>query len=168
MKPTPGHRSHWSDPAACKGSDTEEFFPNHKGPAPSAVVRTCYDCPIKYECRLAGYAESYGWWGNSHATERNRSRMSIFGRVYASTSFTDEDNLEGFRGWVNAILKKTGALHDRLSDAGLNDREIGMFFQRTEMDNRGAKYMAKQSGFTTDEHWMRQYKPKAGRVGDAA
>jgi WhiB family redox-sensing transcriptional regulator len=165
----PHHRKHWTDRAACKGTDTDTFFNDRgKGLAPTLIVRICQDCPIKYECRLAGYAEYDGYWGNSTARERNRSRVSIFGRVYGLFSRIDEDNLDNFRQWVNAILRKKGTLHSRLKAAGLNDQEIGMFFKRTKMDERGARLLARQDNFKTDHNWALSVVPKAARMEGVA
>ena len=65
---------HWED-AACRGTDTEAFYPINGLPM-QTVVRICQGCPIRNDC--ASYAiehEAYGYWANMAEITRHEIRM---------------------------------------------------------------------------------------------
>lgn len=57
---------HWRDTAACRGLDTDIFFPD---PDDEAAVRAatdvCDSCPVRFDCLLfaQGQDNSVGVWG---------------------------------------------------------------------------------------------------------
>jgi WhiB family redox-sensing transcriptional regulator len=80
----------WRSRAACRGLDTEVFFPLHatRGPATpreAAAKRVCARCPVVAEClRFAlRHGEDWGIWGGLSSHERRRLR-SVHEAVAAS------------------------------------------------------------------------------------
>ena len=64
----------WED-AACRGTDTEAFYPVNGLPM-QTVVRICQGCPIRNDC--ASYAiehEAYGYWANMAEITRREIRV---------------------------------------------------------------------------------------------
>lgn len=64
----------WED-AACRGTDTEAFYPVN-GLPPKTAVRICQGCPIRNDC--ASYAiehEAYGYWAGMAEITRHEIRM---------------------------------------------------------------------------------------------
>ena len=65
----------WVDEAACKGMDTDKFFPprgenqEHEG-----AVAVCHTCPVRQECLRANIGEVMGIWGGTSGRERLRIR----------------------------------------------------------------------------------------------
>lgn len=43
--------THWDQHAACRGADTEKFFPMHRTEARHAIDGYCRVCPVVHECR---------------------------------------------------------------------------------------------------------------------
>lgn len=70
----------WRDLAACKGMDTDLFYPEGRGRAlrvrEALAKQICAGCPVARECRLAAveYPERYGIWGGRTEGERGWSR----------------------------------------------------------------------------------------------
>lgn len=63
----------WMTAAACRGHDTNMWFPD-AGKATSLAVAICLRCPVRERC--ADYAdahrERHGLWGGMTTEERNR------------------------------------------------------------------------------------------------
>lgn len=66
------HDERWTNQAACRGADTEEFFPLFKEEAAAVIERYCDVCPVKQECRQWAYAERLrdGVLGGLHEDDR--------------------------------------------------------------------------------------------------
>lgn len=71
---------HWSDEAACKGTDTEAFFPE-KGGSVRDAKRVCGGCAVKAAC--LEYAlengERFGVWGGLSEPERRKLKRKAGG-----------------------------------------------------------------------------------------
>lgn len=64
--------SEWRDQAACKGMDTQLFFPN-KGQVPRLALATCNLCPVKLDCADEANKDKrniQGVWGGTTHRER--------------------------------------------------------------------------------------------------
>lgn len=67
---------HWSDDAACLGTDTKVFFPVGKGDDASAdalyAKSLCARCPVRSKCltHALNAREDYGVWGGLDEDER--------------------------------------------------------------------------------------------------
>lgn len=93
----------WRDRASCAGLGLSNlFFPDDNGSgAPlSAVYRTCYECPVRMECRVAGIAEEDGIWGNSSPKERRPVRQLLRPSFYRHT----KDRTDDARDWSDTVL----------------------------------------------------------------
>jgi WhiB family transcriptional regulator, redox-sensing transcriptional regulator len=70
----------WRVNAACRGMDTDLFYPEGRGRAlrvrEQIAKQVCADCPVARECRqfAASHPERYGIWGGSTENERGWSR----------------------------------------------------------------------------------------------
>lgn len=64
----------WRDRAACRGEDTDLFFPD-RGQDTKAAKEICGRCPVRLDCLRYALAEGikHGVWGG--ASERARRRM---------------------------------------------------------------------------------------------
>ena len=66
----------WPDRAACKGQDTEKWFPVGSGDPDPHAKATCAGCPVRTEC--LEYALSVpvkeGVWGGLTEDERHSER----------------------------------------------------------------------------------------------
>jgi len=65
----------WTQQAACRGTETEIFFPAN--PAEEAeALSICASCPVRTQC--LDYAirnrETYGIWGGATPEQRRRMR----------------------------------------------------------------------------------------------
>ena len=136
----------WSQGASCYGINDDTFFPgdNGEGASLSAMHRTCFDCRVKDECRLAGLGEDFGIWGNSSPTERRAMR-----RVFESImDFRGEyEHLAVYRRWSERVLRLRD-LGDDLTTAmrkmGATDHMIQALLARTKGDRFAAANLAKQ------------------------
>jgi len=63
----------WRLEAACRGMDSDLFFPQDGENVRPAVRQLCAECPVANECRVAGERE-HGVWGGLSAKERRRIR----------------------------------------------------------------------------------------------
>lgn len=65
----------WMAGAACKGMDTDLFFPPRGGPVVEAQ-RTCGRCPVRESCLAYAVAngETAGIWGGLTERQRRRER----------------------------------------------------------------------------------------------
>ena len=65
----------WTDQAACRGTDTEIFFPANADEEAEALS-ICATCPVRAQC--LEYAvrnkEIYGIWGGTTPEQRRRIR----------------------------------------------------------------------------------------------
>jgi WhiB family transcriptional regulator, redox-sensing transcriptional regulator len=65
----------WSDQAACRGTDTDIFFPANADEEAEALS-ICATCPVRAQC--LEYAvrnkEIYGIWGGTTPDQRRRIR----------------------------------------------------------------------------------------------
>jgi WhiB family redox-sensing transcriptional regulator len=61
----------WRLEAACRGMDTELFFPE-RGEATAPAKATCAECPVTEPCLEAGLDETFGIWGGVSVRERRR------------------------------------------------------------------------------------------------
>ena len=65
----------WTDQAACRGTDTEIFFPANADEEAEALS-ICATCPVRAQC--LEYAvrnkEIYGIWGGTTPDQRRRIR----------------------------------------------------------------------------------------------
>ncbi|BBA98277.1 putative WhiB family transcriptional regulator [Actinacidiphila reveromycinica] len=68
---------HWSDDAACSGTETAVFFPVGRSGVPASVdaayAKTfCTPCPVRSECltHALNHREDYGVWGGLDEDER--------------------------------------------------------------------------------------------------
>ena len=62
----------WYTLGACRGMDTDMFFPERGERVPDEALEACGSCLVREECETAGLAE-YGVWGG--LSERARRRM---------------------------------------------------------------------------------------------
>ena len=75
----------WQDLAACRGTDTDRFFPiSHKNRAAADInyaIRICKVCPVQQPC--LNYAlsspQTYGIWGGTTEEQRRRLRRRLIG-----------------------------------------------------------------------------------------
>lgn len=147
--------AHWRDQASCAGIDTEAFFPDDRsGQMSTTLARVCFDCPVKMECRLAGYGEGWGFFGNVSAHERADKRYKIFGRVFPGLTWNDEDH-DGLRRKLSNMLKSGDSVGRILRKAGLNGEEIALFFSLSSMDRRAMKSIKTQEYQRTTALWRR-------------
>lgn len=66
---------HWSDGAACKDRDTEEFFvENSNGRAYRELGDMCESCPVAMYCRVSSLGEFGGFWAGLPPHHRQRFR----------------------------------------------------------------------------------------------
>jgi hypothetical protein len=153
----PKGRRVWNNPwwmdAACKGIDTELFFSSNA--TPNAQVKMCFDCPVKVTCRLAGYAEYTGDFGNTNPSYREETRMKIFGRVMRKELVADDD-LRTFRSRINDLIERGKDVVRGLRDEGLNDAEINLFLADTASDRKAKALFANQQTFTTSNQTYRK------------
>lgn len=70
----------WRTLAACRGMDTDLFYPEGRGRAlrmrEHIAKQICAQCPVSLECRQAAaeMPERYGIWGGLTESERGWSR----------------------------------------------------------------------------------------------
>ena len=63
----------WYKLGACRGMDTDLFFPGRGEKTPDEVVEACSSCTVRKECETAGQAE-FGVWGGFSERARRRTR----------------------------------------------------------------------------------------------
>jgi WhiB family redox-sensing transcriptional regulator len=66
----------WHARAACRGVDTEVFFPT-RGESTDTARAVCARCPVAGDCRTAGHHEHHGIWGGTSERERRRARRDL-------------------------------------------------------------------------------------------
>ena len=67
-----GRSAPWYELGACRGMDTDMFFPHRGEKVPDEVLEACSSCIVREECETAGRRE-FGIWGG--LSERARRRM---------------------------------------------------------------------------------------------
>ncbi len=75
----------WMDDAACKGMDTEAWFPTNGGMWwPTPAFKVCASCPVKDQCLEYALVtrQNFGIWGGE--SERGRDRIRRQRRKKAS------------------------------------------------------------------------------------
>ena len=67
----------WMEQAACKGMDTNIFFPKKGIPSTASLARKiCSGCEVQQECKEYGAKEKFGFWGNTSVMQRRAIRKS--------------------------------------------------------------------------------------------
>lgn len=154
----------WWEQASCQGLDTNMFFRDDewsKGSFPEAAARMCFTCPVMVTCRLAGYGEYYGDYGNQPPHERDKIRWSIFGRLFKNEMNRDDD-LRGLRSQINKIIEMGTDVLASMRKVGFNEEEIALLMHTTTNDKRAMKTLEKHEKFTTRDQNYR--KAKSGYV----
>ena len=65
----------WLEDAACKGMDTNLFFPDKPSIKDrKRIAEICDACPVQSQCRDYGEHERYGFWGGVGTRTRIRER----------------------------------------------------------------------------------------------
>jgi WhiB family redox-sensing transcriptional regulator len=68
----------WQDQAACKGVDTELFFPERYKGVSESIVALCADCPVAPDClHWAVHHELLGYWAGTSAKRRVTIRREL-------------------------------------------------------------------------------------------
>lgn len=122
----------WQDDAACKGFDTEGFFPESRNQnlntALNSIARVCHECPVKMHCRIAGLGEPQGIFGN--ATWRERLDLRVKMCLTAPASTPDQET-----GSLADIRYETVRLADRAHWLGLDPVAVMKTagYKRTEL-----------------------------------
>lgn len=142
--PSPGH---WTGQAACKGlapvhpenDDDDPFFSQPRNGTHMTLTAMCHGCPVKMECRMEGYAEADGRWGNASARHRNRTRAAIFGRLFGRMTVQGDGEfqpwMDDFRELARLLASHpSGDMRQAMKDCGFNEKEITMFLKDTAWD----------------------------------
>ena len=67
----------WMDQAACRGANTEVFFPG-KSDDWQVPVAVCNRCPVVHPCAVWGLRyEQNGVWGGLTGQQRERARVQL-------------------------------------------------------------------------------------------
>lgn len=71
----PVNVSAWSDLGACRGMDSDVFFPG-RGDSTQLGKRVCAECEVRAACLEAALAngEVYGIWGGTSEADRRQIR----------------------------------------------------------------------------------------------
>lgn len=65
----------WMENAACKGMDTEIFFPTKGRESTAALARkVCSGCTVQKQCKDYGINERFGFWGGTSVMQRRAIR----------------------------------------------------------------------------------------------
>lgn len=156
MMPSPGH---WTHDASCQGlapvhpekEDVDIFFGHPNEGTHMALVSMCHACPVKMECRMEGYGETSGRWGNTSAHWRRLRRVAIFGRLCGKMTVASEE--PAFEWWMRSVRElvrllashPSGDMAQAMSDYGFNDEEIAMFMEDTAWDREASGAAARRS-----------------------
>lgn len=82
----------WMKDAACKGADTELFFPDTRTGVVeniSKAKRYCFTCPVRLDCLSYAFAHNirYGVWGGYSRSQRYKV-------------FTKEERAKIIQAWL--------------------------------------------------------------------
>lgn len=67
----------WIKDAACRGMDTNLFFPERGDMTSLKLVKeVCSECPVSSQCREYGEMERFGFWGGVGTRKRASERGS--------------------------------------------------------------------------------------------
>lgn len=67
----------WIKDAACRGMDTNIFFPEKNGGQQSIIAKSiCKECKVRADCYEYGKDEDYGIWGGEGYTARKKNKVS--------------------------------------------------------------------------------------------
>lgn len=83
----------WFARAACRGMDTEAWFPGRGGDSRTAKA-VCEGCPVRCECAAYGVNERFGIWGGASDRERRRLR-----RPEASSASSEVQQRSALYAW---------------------------------------------------------------------
>lgn len=141
----------WMEQASCRAMNNDMFFPadNGEGAEYSAVYRTCFECPVKMQCRVAGIGEKHGIWGGSSPTERRAYRNYVTPLLPNLAAYDWDDRI---REWTDAVLYRSDHgtdLVQALLDAGLSKFGVQAVFANTNGDRFAMRTLAKQEEVTT-------------------
>lgn len=136
----------WTEQASCRGLNDDTFFPadNGQGVSYSAMYRTCFDCPVKMQCRVAGISERDGVWGNASPIER-RTYRRIITPVIPNIGGQEWDG--PMREWSYAVLDRAERgvdLTQALMDGGLSRYDVQALYAPTFGDRFSLKSISKQ------------------------
>lgn len=68
---TDGAERQWMKQAACRGADTNLWFPEKGQQAQyKEAVAICDGCPVRIDCAEYGWNEQYGIWGGMNLKQR--------------------------------------------------------------------------------------------------
>lgn len=81
---------HWRRLAACRGEDTEIFFPA-RGETTRPARSVCELCPVRAPCLEHGLYEKFGIWGGKSERERRRMRRLLGIRLADADDDPTED-----------------------------------------------------------------------------
>ena len=71
--PGPHQEPTWRLDAACRGMDTDMFFPA-RGESLTPIRAVCARCPVRDRCLDEHLHETHGFWGGMSAKEREAER----------------------------------------------------------------------------------------------
>lgn len=141
----------WEAKASCYGLMDDTFFPanNGEGAELSAVYRTCFDCPVKLMCRVAGIGEKDGIWGGSSPTERRVYRNFVTPLIPNLTSYEWDEQI---RAWTDRVLDRAERGMDlvvSLQRSGLGEDGVAAILANTNGDRFAMRTFARQEEVTT-------------------
>lgn len=146
----------WRD-AACQGLDIDLFYRDELQHKPdTTVARMCYDCPVMVTCRVAGYGEYFGYWGNTGPNHRKETRHRIFRRLFAKELDADDD-LYSFRRALTALIERGKDVLKSMREVGFNQQEIELLLSLTSADKKALSSIYKRELFTTTDYTYRTY-----------
>lgn len=90
----------WRDHAACRGMDTDMFYPDGRGAVLTRAIETaqqiCAQCPVRTQCADAADTqhERYGIWGGQYLETRYRRRLC----KHCGTAYTPNNTGQRYCG----------------------------------------------------------------------
>lgn len=122
----------------------------------------CFDCPVKLQCRLEGYAEGHGYWGNTSADWRTRTRRAIFRRMWPTQVLALDDHAE-LRYRVRQLVAKCGGdVISAMYRAGFVRAEVKLFADYTPLDRRAEAAIMRQERDRTSYGWRQAQRAPIG------
>lgn len=158
----------WWERASCRGlggGDDDLFFPDETTTTmPTAACVMCFECPVKLECRMEGYAESFGYWGNTSADWRVRNRRKIFRRLWPIQTMALDEH-ESLRTMLRAlVVRSKGDIIKGMYLAGFNRAEVTAFADFTPLDRRAHATIARQEKQHTTYAWRLAQRTPVGAL----